>query len=48
MANKFKSDPYWEKLINFCKDKNSFFNVKDKNDFNYVIENIFVKDKNNY
>ena len=47
-SNKFKSDPYWEKLINFCKDKNSFFNVKDKNDFNYVIENIFVKDKNNY
>ena len=47
-SNKFKSDPYWEKLINFCKDKNSFFNVKDKNDFNYVIENIFMKDKNNY
>ena len=47
-SNKFKSDPYWEKLINFCKDKNCFFNVKDKEDFNYIIENIFVKENDNY
>ena len=47
-SNKFKSDPYWEKLINFCKDKNCFFNVKDKHDFNYIVENIFVKENDKY
>jgi len=48
-SQKFKSDPYWEKLINFCKEKNCFFNVLNKDDFKNTIQNIFMKkDNRNY
>ena len=41
-SQKFKSDPYWEKLINFCKVKNSFFSIKNKDEFNDVASKVFI------
>ena len=48
-SQKFKNDPYWEKLINFCQEKNCLFNIKNKDEFNNCINNVFVDmDRNNY
>ncbi len=44
-SQKFKNDPYWEKLINFCKDKNSFYSINSITDFNKGVENIFIDKK---
>ena len=41
-SQKFKSDPYWEKLINFCKEKNSFFSIQNKDEFNDVASKVFI------
>ena len=41
-SQKFKNDNYWGKLINFCKEKKSFFNINSTNDFKKGIENIFL------
>ena len=41
-SQKFKSDRYWGKLIDFCKDKKCFFDVNSKDKFNNVIKNVFL------
>jgi senataxin len=41
-SEKFKSDFYWAKLIQFCKDKNSFYTINSKNEFNIGMKNIFI------
>ena len=41
-SQKLKSDPYWEKLINFCKEKNCFFSIKNKDEFIKAASNIFL------
>ena len=41
-SQKFKNDPYWEKLINFCKNKKSFFVINSINDFKQGIDYIFL------
>ena len=36
-----KNNNYWMKLMNFCKDKNSFFQVENHKEFD-AIKNVFV------
>ena len=41
-SDKFKSDPYWEKLIQFCQDKKSFYIINSKNESDVGMNNIFL------
>ena len=41
-SQKFKNDPYWGKLINFCKERNSFYSINSVNDCKQGINNIFL------
>ena len=41
-SQKFKNDPYWGKLISFCKERNTFYSIDSINDFRKGIENIFL------
>ena len=42
-SQKFKNDPFWQKLINFCKEKKCFYIINSLNEANQVIEKVFIK-----
>ena len=42
-SQKLKIDYYWEKLIEFCKDKKCFYKIDSINQYNQAMENIFLK-----
>ena len=42
-SQKLKIDHYWEKLIEFCKDKKCFYKIDSINQYNQAMESIFLK-----
>ena len=41
-SKQFENDKYWKKLIEFCKEKKSFFEVKSKEDNTNQIKKILI------
>ena len=41
-SQKLKKDQYWEKLIDFCKDKKCIYAIDSLNQYNHAMESIFL------